>query len=574
MNIRQKILLLTGVPLVAFVIFGALGFWGMTNLSNTIGSVFDDRVLPLVSNELTQLNSLQSSIKVMLEADRDLHQALIGERMALVASSPEEYATAQKDNSDNAEQVQTRMAKANAAFNDEGQKVYKEFQTLFGEWREKTTKVVNYANIPDKMKFARRISYGSAMQLFNDLRGKIDQLTQLQEKSIDQALATVSKGVQDVQVSSDEMRGLSTFVLIFFVVIGLASIGILLVASYFISRSITRPIEGAIGHISEVASITLSASDQVASSSQSLAEGASEQAAGLEETSSTLEEFSSMTRQNSDNAHQANQLSENTMKVARKGQDSMGLMQEAIAEIKDSSNETAKIMKAIDEIAFQTNLLALNAAVEAARAGDAGRGFAVVAEEVRNLAQRSAEAAQNTSSIISDSQEKADQGVKMAEQMGELLAEITSSAEKVTVLVAEVSSASKEQTRGMDQVNVAMGQMDSTTQANAAYAEETAAASSELSAQARDLNRVVSELVQLVGTKAIGHSNGNGKALKNGNGKAISNNHSTGSNEVKALPESATTNLRERIESDTTLEEPGAFAGEDFDDADFRSIES
>jgi methyl-accepting chemotaxis protein len=243
---------------------------------------------------------------------------------------------------------------------------------------------------------------------------------------------------------------------------------------------------------------TTSASSQVSSASQSLAKGATDQAAGLEEISSSLEEMSSMTRQNADNAQQANILSSDARKAADAGTEAMQRMNGAINEIQKSSDETAKIIKVIDEIAFQTNLLALNAAVEAARAGEAGKGFAVVAEEVRNLAMRSAEAAKNTANMIEESVKNSKNGVDIAAEVGKVLEEIVQSIGKTTDLVSEIAAASQEQAQGIDQINTAMTQMDKVTQQNAANAEESASASEELSAQAEPMNDVVNELLRLV----------------------------------------------------------------------------
>jgi len=204
-----------------------------------------------------------------------------------------------------------------------------------------------------------------------------------------------------------------------------------------------------------------------------------------------------MTKQTAANAQSANGQAAQAREAVGQGRSAMQRMSEAMGLIKNSADETAKIIKTIDEIAFQTNLLALNAAVEAARAGDAGKGFAVVAEEVRALAQRSAEAAKNTANLIAGAQSNADSGVAVGSEVAEQLTRIVESVDQVGTLIEEVASASQEQSQGIEQVNQAIAQMDQVTQSNAANAEESASASEELAAQARELNGLIGQLVML-----------------------------------------------------------------------------
>ncbi|MBX7256560.1 MAG: MCP four helix bundle domain-containing protein [Candidatus Hydrogenedentes bacterium] len=268
-----------------------------------------------------------------------------------------------------------------------------------------------------------------------------------------------------------------------------------------ITRSITKPINRIIDSLTSGADQVSSAAGQVAQSSQQMAQGASEQASSLEETSASLEEMASMTRQNAESANQARSMSQESRNGAENGSEVTSRMNTAIQQIKVSSDATAKILKTIDEIAFQTNLLALNAAVEAARAGEAGKGFAVVAEEVRNLAQRCAEAARNTATLVEESQRNAENGVAVSAEVAEILNTIVGHAQKVEQLINEVSAASNEQSQGIDQINRAVAEMDKVTQMNAANSEEAAAASEELSAQAANLTEIVDELAKIVGNK-------------------------------------------------------------------------
>jgi methyl-accepting chemotaxis protein len=264
-------------------------------------------------------------------------------------------------------------------------------------------------------------------------------------------------------------------------------------------NKVIESLDTAMTQVSQSTEQVSSASQQIASGSQSLAQGANEQASSLEEVSSSLEEMSSMTKQNAENANQAKKLAGEANGNAATGSDALGKMSSSINKIKESSDQTAKIVKTIDEIAMQTNLLALNAAVEAARAGEAGRGFAVVAEEVRNLAQRSAQAAKNTADMISESVKNAEEGVKISTDVTKTFEAIVTSVKKVNDLINEIAAASQEQSQGIDQVNTAVAQMDKVTQQNAANSEESASAAEELSSQAEELQSMVAQFVLSTG---------------------------------------------------------------------------
>jgi methyl-accepting chemotaxis protein len=309
----------------------------------------------------------------------------------------------------------------------------------------------------------------------------------------------------------------------FIALISILFLVLTVVAITLFARRITVPIKNAVDQMNEVANQVASASTQVASASQSLAEGASEQASALEETSSSLEEMSSMTKQNAGNAAQADGLMKQANQVVQRANTAMEGLTKSMSDISTASEETSKIIKTIDEIAFQTNLLALNAAVEAARAGEAGAGFAVVAEEVRNLAMRAADAAKNTSGLIESTVNKIKEGSDLVQKTNVAFAEVSENAAKVGDLVSEIAAASNEQSQGIDQINKAVAEMDKVTQQTAANAEESAAASEEMNAEAQQMNQITNVLVNIIGGSS-GDNGGNGNqsfTAGNKNGRGI-----------------------------------------------------
>lgn len=259
-----------------------------------------------------------------------------------------------------------------------------------------------------------------------------------------------------------------------------------------------------LSEVSVAADQVASAAAQVAEASQSLAEGASEQAASLEETSSSMEEVASMARSNVEGVQEGDRLMKETSEVVGRTRASMKDVMEAMEEIAKASENTQRIVKTIDEIAFQTNLLALNAAVEAARAGEAGAGFAVVADEVRSLAQRSAEAARQTAELIEAMMARVAHGKEILGRAEGDFTQVADRAEKVAEIMAEIAAASREQAQGIEQIKEALSQMDRVTQQVAANAEQSASAAEQMRAQAETLKGIVARFKLREGSNAEG----------------------------------------------------------------------
>ena len=383
---------------------------------------------------------------------------------------------------------------------------YQEFQSSFEE-AEKTFVTEQGKKLLEQIKE----SAGKVWPLMNqalELSLNIDnpevkdfltnQVTPTTKELIGYLHETFSLGERNIQlemsIAQQVYSNSLTFLIILFCIF-MAS-GIFL--AYYITRSITKSMNSITSRIRVGAQQVAAASGQLSASAGQLSQGSTEQAAAIEETSSTLEESASMMEQNLTNTKQVAQLSEHAKVAADKGNHEMQEMMNSIQEIKKSSDQIAKIIKVIDDIAFQTNILALNAAIEAARAGEAGMGFAVVAEEVRNLAGRSAQAAKDTTAIIESNIELSTKGVSIAEKVREALNEITIQSKKVNELMDEIAAASQEQSLGIEQVNKSIAQVTVVTQQNAANAEESASAAEELNAQSENMKQIVQELSMLV----------------------------------------------------------------------------
>jgi methyl-accepting chemotaxis protein len=385
-------------------------------------------------------------------------------------------------------------------------------QALFSTFH---TAQLNYASDVEKvLKLVQDDKNQEAMEL---KKSAVDPFIAVIKSESDRSKREGDEAVNQVQKGSSTTQA---SLVIGLVVILAMSVGIAFAITVSTNRALTH-----VAHQLEAgANQVAGAAGQVSSASQSLAEGSNRQAESIEETSSSLEEMASMTKGNADHTRQANDLARQAREAADRGVQDMQSMSAAMTAIKGSSDDIAKIIKTIDEIAFQTNILALNAAVEAARAGEAGMGFAVVADEVRNLAQRSAQAAKETAGKIESAITKTEQGVQINGKVALALNEIVAKVRRVDELITEVANASREQTTGITQINAAVGQMDTVTQSNAANAQESAAAAQELNSQAETMKNSVMELMHLVtgDRQRINQHEANGFGAENGYSRPIS----------------------------------------------------
>ncbi len=311
------------------------------------------------------------------------------------------------------------------------------------------------------------------------------RLEQLPKRRVDAAVGAMS-GAHTVGTTLSGLLAIAVLALIIAVVMS-------------VNSSFVSPLHSIVGGLSGGAEEMATASSQLSSTSQSQSQNASEQAASIQEMSANLQEMTTMSQENAERARQASTMVAEAAISAEGSGESLDRMGQAMEGIKGSSRETAKIIRTIDEIATQTNLLALNAAVEAARAGEAGRGFAVVAEEVRNLAQRSADAARSTAGLIEEGQRNADSGVEITEEVVKSIAGVLDNIREASHLVAMVAEADQQQAMGAEQIATAVGQLDNITQQNAANSEESAATSEELSGQAESLSNIVRRLTEIMG---------------------------------------------------------------------------
>jgi len=472
MTVGKKMMLSVGAMLVLMLGFAASSLYSIANLGREL--------------EGSSLGS-GKRLDIAGALAKDTAEMLSFERGVLLRVTMKDLAKAegyQNSFNDHAKLVTAEIAEIRPLLiTERGRKDLDTLASGLSSWMPAHEQVWQAAR-SGQIEGALKIYDEQTLPVAKAMQSAVDDLKEVQRGNM---LASVANGRSAVSSS----RWIAIFLTALFVVVGIVVVSIV--------RSMSKTLVHMASELSEGSSQISSAASQVASSSQALAQGASEQAASLEETSASTTEITSMTRKNAENSKSAADVMATVDREVKEGNQTLDQMVVSMQQINASSDKIAKIIKVIDEIAFQTNILALNAAVEAARAGEAGMGFAVVADEVRNLAQRSAQAAKDTSALIEESIATSRDGSTKLEQVAGVIRAITESATQVKTLVDEVNMGSQEQARGIDQIAKAVAQMDQVTQTTASSAEESASASEELSAQAQALNQIVSELGTLVG---------------------------------------------------------------------------
>jgi methyl-accepting chemotaxis protein/methyl-accepting chemotaxis protein-1 (serine sensor receptor) len=468
-TIGEKLYAGMGILLLLTVIEGGVAMWGSARVEADINEVTArsselQRTLAIY----TSLFKIESSVKNMLWAGLDNNQSLYA---AEKKKSLEEFDVASK--------AVDALTITLAGRSDQAQATA--LRQRFDEWKTLHVQIVALSDA------------GRLADALETLNQKATPLFRSAEDSAQAIANQMFTATSDATLSLAGSQSRTLTIVVIFIALAVA------VLAAFLVHAINNSLRDMSRELGEGGQLVVEASAQMSASAQSMSQGATEQAASLEETSASMEEIAAMTRTNADNSQQAAALMGEAAKVLDQSNQSLADMVGAMDSIKESSNRVSKIIKTIDEIAFQTNILALNAAVEAARAGEAGMGFAVVADEVRNLAQRSAQAARDTTSLIEGAIASSSDGSQRVAQAAESFAAITQRVTEVKRLVDSVSVASGQQAHGIEQVLQGIRQMEKVTQTTAATAEESAAASEQLSAQAGLTMQLVERLESMVG---------------------------------------------------------------------------
>ena len=472
MNLRTQLFTCVASTVVLSVLLGAAGLTAISALSNVFSSTLDGAIH---KSALAQTILLETS-------------ELSAAQRGVILSAFAKNATQIESNKDvfrkSTEAIQKSLEEARPLLvTEEGRALISDISATLSDWQPLYEEIVrqSVSGNPDQ---ANKIRIDSTTPVYNKIMQDTRRLFDLQGE-----IAAANR----ITLSDQQSR--SRWILITLIVLCL---GVSAIVVFTVHRS-THELRTAVAELAEGATQVSGAAKQVSAGSQSLAQGSSKQAASIEETSASTEEINSMARKNRENSRSAADLVAKSQPQFAQTNRALQEMVIAMSEITAGSDKISKIIKVIDEIAFQTNILALNAAVEAARAGEAGMGFAVVADEVRNLAQRSAQAAKDTASLIEDSIAKSNGGKVKVDEVAAAIHSITGEFSRIKTLVDEINLGSQEQAKGTDQIRRVITQMEQATQKNAAGAEESASVAEELTAQANSLKDVVNRMAEIIG---------------------------------------------------------------------------
>jgi len=467
-------------PLLVMVFLLLLGFVSYSGLSSQKSSIED-----IFNNRFKGYQTSASILKDLSQVHANLYKVISWANANYDAKKVESLGKEQLTVVEGTLQTMGR-ALEDKNTTSEGKDLYQKSLAHLKEYNKTAASAVDLAASDLNM---ATMYMNTTDEKFQVLHGSLQQILALEDR--------LSK-----EKFEYSLKSFSSSIGILIAVLG-AALSLSLLVNVLITRLITSPVHETIEAVDKMAAgdltqaIGISSKDEIGdlarsvdtmrrkmeeavggavATSQTLSEAASQQAASLEETSSSLEEMASMTRKNAENTGQASQLITHSSEVVGRANSSMAELTRSMQEIAGASEQTQKIVKSIDEIAFQTNLLALNAAVEAARAGESGAGFAVVAEEVRNLALRAAEAAKSTAGLMGEIVQKVKRGEGLVGVTAKEFGEVAGSSEKVRQLMGEITAASQEQSQGIDQINKAVAEMNKVTQQNAGSAQELASA--------------------------------------------------------------------------------------------------
>lgn len=491
-SLQAKLILIAALSAVITAVVGGAGIWGLAGASGKIRMLGEECIPSIVSLENAKLAQMKVKTAIRSLTSPYLRDEDVQRQLSHIEKARIEY--------QNAIAVYDPIPRT-----PEEERLYRAFLSRMDALRASNDALVAQIRQGTQSGQDRQVLSQTVTQ--TAISGENRTYSDSMIASLDELLTYVQQHYGEVLVR-EAMADAGRLIAIMTAVM-ICGIAVCFLTGTMFARNVSRTVRRVIEGLGEGSSQVAAAARQVSASSQQLASGASQQASAIEETSASLEEMTSMTRLNLERAQQARVATEDAGRIMAATGGDMKQLAASMDEIRQASQDTQKIIKTIDEIAFQTNLLALNAAVEAARAGEAGAGFAVVADEVRSLAMRSAEAAKNTAALIENTVVKVRNGAELVNRGNLSFGQMNEKSSKVVEITAEVSAASGEQAQGIDQINKAVAEMDKVTQSNAASAEESASAAEEMTAQSEQMRMHVRSLIEVInGTQISGDGSG------------------------------------------------------------------